>query len=79
MELEYFYFEPQNHLLIMSKKYEEMLGEEEETYYKEYRMVNGYKLPFLIESKLGGNLFNTTRIHEYVINEEIPDRLFRLQ
>lgn len=46
-------------------------------YYKNYKTINGITIPFIIESKVNGNIMNTMSFDNILFNKNIEDKLFK--
>jgi outer membrane lipoprotein-sorting protein len=76
---EYHYFDANSFLQVMQQGYVPfgpMKGKEVQSYMSDYREVNGFKVPFMIEEKSEGNTISKIVIKKYSINEDIDDSVF---
>ncbi|MGI9545167.1 MAG: LolA family protein [Cyclobacteriaceae bacterium] len=68
------YFDNNNHLLI--KQTMDIMGQSAENYFENYREVDGYSMPFIMTTKVGGNVMNKMTFTKVEINQEIDDAIF---
>src|SRR6267143_2388140 len=73
------YFEDQSFAMVMKKavsKNEEMGGALLDSFYSDYREVNGIRIPFKTVHELNGQMILTITIDKILINEPIEDKDF---
>jgi outer membrane lipoprotein-sorting protein len=78
-DIEYYFFDTESKLPVMERrsiKVGPMQGQDAETFLGDYREVNGFMLPHMIDVKSGGQSVQRLKIEEYVLNEDIDDSLF---
>jgi hypothetical protein len=80
-DVEYFYFDTENFVPIMQRqtvKYGPGQGQEAETYISDYQEVEGFLMPFLIDSKMNGQSVMKMIVEKYILNEEIDPSIFTM-
>jgi hypothetical protein len=72
------YMDAENYVLLKTKATLVYQGStiEAETYYSNYKPVDGVILPFNMESKVNGQTQSTIVIEEYVFNKPVDDAIF---
>jgi hypothetical protein len=72
------YMDAENYVLLKTKATLAYQGStiEAETYYSNYKPVDGVIMPFSMESKVNGQTQSTIVIEEYAFNKPVDDALF---
>ncbi len=74
------YMDAENYVILktVSKVKVKDVEREVETYYSDYKPVEGIIFPFSTESKMGGNTVAQFVFDSISLNEEIPDSIFEM-
>lgn len=76
---EYHYFDKENYVPIMVSSFARSgpnKGVESNQYFSDYQEVNGYVLPFFMETKVNGQTFQKMTFTSYVLNNQVDDSIF---
>lgn len=76
---EFHFFDKENFVPIMVTSFARSgpnKGTEANQYFSDYQEVNGYILPFFMETKVNGQSFQKMTFESYVLNQAVEDSIF---
>jgi outer membrane lipoprotein-sorting protein len=80
-DLEYHFFDTDSNALIMSRSFGktgQMKGIEIESYFSDYKEINGLMIPHSQQQKIKGQLQSTLTLESVKLNENIDDKVFTM-
>jgi len=80
-DIEYYFFDTEYFVPIMQRAFVKSgpaKGQETETYISDYQEVDGFMMPFFIDTRMNGQSVMKMTIEGYTLNEEIDDSIFTM-
>lgn len=80
-DIEYYFFNVENYVPVMQRqvvKYGPGKGQQTDTYIGDYRDVNGFLMPYYIDTRMNGQSVMKMTVEEYILNEDIDRSLFKM-
>jgi len=80
-DIEYYFFDTEYFVPIMQRAFVKSgpaKGQETETYISDYQEVEGFMMPFFIDTRINGQSVMKMTIEGYTLNEEIDDSIFAM-
>lgn len=80
-DIEYYFFDTEYFVPIMQRAFVKSgpaKGQETETYISDYQEVDGFMMPFFIDTRMNGQSIMKMTIEGYTLNEEIDDSIFAM-
>ncbi|MCS6884815.1 MAG: outer membrane lipoprotein-sorting protein [Acidobacteriota bacterium] len=79
-ETSYIYIDAESHLEIKQTSSQSFQGNklEVDSYFSDYKEVNGLVLPHAIEQKVGGNTMMQMKVNKYELNVDLSDSIFKM-